>query len=145
MKTTDADAHIFCRDDRPVFRIIIYCLSLAFAVMVASLEALRPSPNGFAFQVSWRTWLTFFIGAAFFVMCFKMIFLSPSKKRRVAALVPVVMTGFAGFLYPLRFVPAEKHGALFLGLGLAVCFLSAIGGMLYAISRFLNADERKGE
>ena len=145
MKATDAEEHIFGSDDRPVFRIIIYCLSLAFAVLIASLEALRPSPNGFAFEVTWRTWLTFVIGAAFFVLCFKTIFLSPSKKRRITAMAPVVMTGFAGFLYPIRFVPPEKHGALFLGLGLAVCFLSTIGGMMYAISRFLNADERKGE
>ncbi len=128
-----------------VFRIIVFCLSLAFSVMFASLEMLRPTAFGFTFLPSWRTLLTFVIGAAICVPCFKMIFHSPSKKRRVAGLVLVVFTGMVSFLYPLRFLPTQRFGEIFTGLGIAFCFLSIIGGSLFVIGRFLNADERKAE
>jgi hypothetical protein len=145
MKTTNTDSHIFGSDDRPVFRIIIYCLSLAFSGLIASLETLRPTTSGFSFHLSWRTLLTFLIGVAIFVPCFKTIFLSPNKRGRVAGLALVVVVGLVSFLFPLRFVPTEEFGALFTGLSIAVCFVSTIGGILFVISRFLNADERQTE
>ena len=145
MKTTNTDSHIFGSDDRPVFRIIVYCLSLAFSVLIASLETLRPTTSGFSFHLSWRTLLTFFIAVAVFVPCFETIFLSPNKRGRVAGMALVVVVGLVSFLFPLRFVPTEEFGALFTGLSIAVCFLSTIGGILFVISRFLNADERQTE
>jgi len=145
MKTTNNDSHFFGSDDRPVFGIIVYCLSLAFSVLIASLETLRPTTSGFTFHPSWRTLLTFFIGVAIFIPCFKTIFLSPHKRGRVAGMALVVVVGLVSFLFPLRFVPTEEFGALFTGLSIAVCFLSTIGGILFVISRFLNAEERQTE
>ena len=55
------------------------------------------------------------------------------------------MIGLASFLYPLRFVPSEKFGAIFTGLMIAVCALSVIGMILFTINRFLNADQRAME
>lgn len=145
MTTNLESSHIFGKDDRPVFRIIIYCLSLAFSVLIASLETVRSARDGFAFEVSWRTAVAFLLGAALTVPCFRTIFLSPNKARRNAALTVVVVIGVASFLYPLRFVPSEKFGAIFTGLTIAACTLSVIGVILLTINRFLNADQRAME
>jgi nitrate reductase gamma subunit len=94
-------------------------------------------------DISWKTFVIFLIGAAIFVPLFKVIFHSASRKRRVAALSLIGMIGLISFLYPLRFVPSEKFGEIFAGLGMAACVLSAIGGILFAIRRFLDADEQR--
>lgn len=143
MKIPDTDSHIFGQDDRTVFRIIVYCLSLAFSVLVASLETLRSTDTGFTFVISWRTLLALVVGGVIFVPCFKTSFLSPSKRRRTVAIALAVVTGFVSFLYPLRFVPAHKLGAIFTGLTIAACVLSTIGGILFVIKRSLDADERR--
>ena len=145
MNATDTNSHIFANDDRPVFRIIVYCLTLAFSVLIASLQTLRGASSGFAFEFSWRTILTFVISAALLVPCFKIAFLSPSKRARIATFVLVAVIGLASLLYPLRFVQSEKLGAIFTGLTIATCVLSTIGGILFAINRFLNADQRETE
>lgn|SRR5688572_27455736 len=141
MNTTNSSTHIFGNDDRPVFRIIVYCLSLAFSVLIASLETIRPATSAFTFEFSWRTLLTFLIGAAIVVPCFRTIFLSPHIRRRIVALAMVVMIGLSAFLYPLRFVPAHKYAAIFTGLAIAVATVTLVGGILFTINRFLNADE----
>lgn len=143
MKANFTNSHIFGSDDRPVFQIIVYCLSFAFAVLVASLETLRSAGSGLTFAISWNTCGVFIIGALIFVPCFKIIFLSPSKARRVVALGLIVVIGLLSFLYPLRFVRVEQFGAIFTGLTIAVCALSTIGGILFVINRFLNADQRR--
>ena len=147
MNATTTNTHFFGSDDRPVFRIIIYSLSLAFSVLIASLETVRPTGGnfGFYFEVSWKTALTFLAGAAITVPCFRTIFLSPHKVRRNIALAVVVVIGLVSFLYPLRFVPSDKFGAIFTGLGIAVTVLSLIGAVLFTINRFLNADQRAVE
>src|SRR5882672_8073769 len=124
MNTIDTNSHIFANDDRPVFRIIVYCLTLAFSVLIACLETLRATSFGFAFEFSWRTILTFVISAALLVPCFKIAFLSPSKSARIATLGLVTVIGLASLLYPLRFVQREKLGAIFTGLTIASCVLS---------------------
>jgi hypothetical protein len=60
-------------------------------------------------------------------------------------LVLVAVIGLASLLYPLRFVQSEKLGAIFTGLTIATCVLSTIGGILFTINRFLNADQRQTE
>lgn len=131
---------IFASDDRPVFRIIVYCLSLAFSVLVASLETVRHGDAGFAFHISWRTLFVLLVSASFFVVCFKAIFHSTRRKLRRAALAVVSMIGLGAFLYPLRFVPLEKFGDIFFGLAIAASLVSAIAAALYGVNRFLNAD-----
>ena len=145
MNTKETKTRFFGRDDRTVFRIIIGCLSLAFSVLVASLETVRPAPFGFSFHVSWNTLLTLGVAAVIVVPCFRTLFLSRHASRRKAALAIVVMIGLASFLYPLRFVPTTKFGDIFIGLAIAVGALSMIGRCLFAINQFLNADQRATE
>src|SRR5688572_8381922 len=110
MKNVATNTHFFGSDDRPVFRIIVYCLSLAFSVLVASLETIRHGASGLSFELSWRTIVVFVLSALFFVPCFKVIFQSANRKSRAVALASVCAVGVAAFLYPLRYVPMEKHG-----------------------------------
>ena len=144
MKKATVETHIFGKDDRPVFRIIIYCLSLAFSVLLASSETVRPSPAGFGFtfEITWRTATMFLIGAGVTIPCFKTLFLSRSNLRRHMALALVILIGLGSFLHPLRFVPSEKFGQIFIGLTIAACVLSGIGAILFLINRFLNEDQR---
>jgi hypothetical protein len=140
MNKSTTNTHFFGNDDRPVFRIIIYCLSLAFSVLVASLETVRHDAAGLSFELSWRTLVVFALGALFFVPCFKVIFQSSNRKSRAIALAAVCAVGVAAFLYPLRYVPMEKHGEIFVGLAIATVLLSGIGIALLSINRFLNRD-----
>jgi hypothetical protein len=141
MNTNETKSRFFGRDDRTVFRIIIGSLSLAFSVLIASLETVRPAPFGFSFRISWNTLVTLAGAAVIVVPCFRTLFLSRHASRRKAALAMVVMIGLASFLYPLRFVPSAKFGEIFIGLAIAVGALSLVGGCLLAINRFLNADQ----
>ena len=145
MNKGTTNTHFFGNDDRPVFRIIIYCLSLAFSVLVASLETVRHGASGLSFELSWRTFVVFVLGGLFFVPCFKVIFQSSNRKARVVALASVCEVGVAAFLYPLRYVPKEKHGEIFIGLAIATVLLSGIGIALLSINRFLNNDAEKVE
>jgi hypothetical protein len=145
MKNVATNTHFFGSDDRPVFRIIVYSLSLAFSVLVASLETVRHGASGLSFELSWRTIVVFALSALFFVPCFKVIFQSSNRKARVVALASVCAVGVAAFLYPLRYVPVEKHGEIFIGLAIATVLLSGIGIALLVINRFLNSDAEKVE
>jgi hypothetical protein len=140
MSTVDAPVRFFGNDDQKVFRIIVYCLSLAFSVLIASLETIRRTAEGFSFQVSWRTAVVFVIAALFVTPCFKVIFHSRRKAVRTAALGVICAIGLGSFLYPVRFVQSEKFGDIFLGLAIAAAALSCIAVALFVINRFLNAD-----
>lgn len=145
MRTTPETTHIFGSDDRPVFRIIVYCLSLAFSVLVASLESVQLTNYGFGFHFGWRTVLAFALAAAVVIPCFKVAFLSPSKARRIAAFSVVAAIGIGSFLYPLRFVSGEKLAHVLTGLVIAASVLSVVGTFLFIANRLLNADQRATE
>src|SRR6267378_4068084 len=131
------------KNDRLLNRIIVYGLSLSFSVLLASLEALRATNSGFTFEVTWRTLVALVLAAAVVAPCFQIIVYSPNKRARRAALIVVVLIGIGSFFYPLRFVPREKMGAIFTGLGLAVVALSTVGGFLLLVRRFFEEGSDK--
>ena len=139
-EATGPSSGIFATDDRPVFRIIIYSLSLAFSVLVASLETMRSAGNGFTMVVSWKTVLVFAAAASCFLACFRGIFLSPNRRYRGRLLAVVVGVGLISFLYPLRFVPNQKFGAILIGLAIALAVLTTVGFMLYTAGKFFESD-----
>ncbi len=123
-------------------RIIVGGLSLSFSVLIASLEALRSTSSGFAFAVTWRTFIALLLGAAVVIPCFQVIVYSTRKYLRRLALVVVAMIGVTSFFYPLRFVPREKMGAIFGGLTLAAIALSIVGGFLLLARRFFEGKSK---
>ena len=131
------------RNDRQLNAIIVYGLALAFGLVIASLQALRPTPSGFAIVLSGWTFLAFLLGSAVMVPCFHTIVHSPSKYRRRAALTAVVLLGIGAFFYPMRVVPHEKYRPVFIGLAAAAGALSVLAALLLMLHRFFERDEQR--
>jgi hypothetical protein len=131
------------RNDRQLNAIIIYGLSLAFGAVIASLEALHPTPSGFAIVFSRWTVVAFLLGSAAMVPCFHILIHSERQYLRRAALTLVVIVGLVAFFYPMRVVPHEKYRPVFLGLAAAVAALSILASLLLLLYRFFENDEKK--
>jgi hypothetical protein len=129
------------QDDSLLNRIIICGFSLAFGLVVASLQALRPAPAGFAIVPSWWSLVALVIGAGMTLPCFVIIVHSKRKNLRRAALCLVSLLGLGAFFYPMRFVPLENFRPVFTGLAAAVGALSVLGGLLLLLRRFFEGEE----
>ena len=122
---------------------MVYGFSLAFGLVVASLQALQPTRAGFAIEMSWWTLLAMVIGTAFTLPFFRVIVVSERKNLRRGALSVVVLLGLAAFFYPMRVVPQEKFRAVFTGLAVAVIALSVLATLLLMLHRFFETDEKQ--
>lgn len=125
-------------------QIIIWGSSLAGGFGAASMEALEPN---LSFALSFKTLIAFLCGTALVVAFWKSIFhptIGPCRKiLRLVTSVLLIAGGFAGVLYPLRFVAPSQFPALITGLAVAVCALSGVAALLYLCKRFFDEDERK--
>jgi len=131
------------RNDRQLNAIIVYGFSLAFGLVIASLQALRPTPTGFAIRFSAWTMGAFLLGSAIMLPCFHVIVHSESKSHRRAALTAVVLLGLGAFFYPMRVVPHEKYRPIFIGLAAAAAALSVLACLLLVLHRFFENDEHR--
>ena len=127
-------------------QIIIWGSSLAGGFGAASMQALQPN---LSFALSFKTLIAFVCGLALVATFWKSIFhpLIGARRKflRVVTSVLLVAGGFAGVLYPLRFVAPSQFPALITGLSVAVCALGGVATLLYLCKRFLDEDERKRE
>ena len=131
--------------DPGLSRIMVVCLSMAFVTLICSMEALRVTPTGFAFEVTWRTALALVLGALVVVPCFyTLVYQGRMWTRRIAKLI-IVAIGVTGFFYPLRFVPHQQMRAIFGGLVLAVCAIGLVATFIYLLHRFLERDTEKND
>jgi hypothetical protein len=131
--------------DPGLSRIMVVCLSMAFVTLICSMEALRVTPTGFAFEVTWRTGLALVLGTFVVVPCFyTLVYRGTIWTRRIAKLI-IVAIGVTGFFYPLRFVPQQQMRAIFGGLVLAVCAIGLVATFIYLLHRFLENDSEKNE
>jgi hypothetical protein len=131
------------QNERQLSRIIVYGFSLAFGLVVASLEALKPAPAGFAIELSWRTLLAFVVGTLIVLPCFQVIVYSERKSLRRSALALIIVLGLGAFFYPMRVVPADKWRAVFTGLAVAILALSVMATLLLLLHRFFERDEKE--
>lgn len=134
---------------RDLRRIIVLGTSIGFGCVVGSLEALRPSHAGFTFQITGWSFVAFAIGAIIVFPFWRVIF-SPSQSAQQSAsrrwaVIFLAVLGLASFLYPLRFIPNEKISSLLIGLGVAICALTGVAGLLWMMKRFLDRDARQNE
>jgi hypothetical protein len=67
------------------------------------------------------------------------------KKKFIVFSVGLGLVGLVSFLYPLKFVPAEKRFDVFVGLVLAFSCIGGIGVVMWKVKRFLDADLKKSE
>ena len=132
-------------NERGLVRVMILGMALACGALVASLQALRASPDGFYLRFSWVSGLGFVCGALPVLWLWKLVLSDAASPRqrhlRRAAKWVLLLSAVVAFLYPLRFVPREKLSEGGVGLGLAVCVLALGGTILWRISRFLEEEE----
>lgn len=136
---------------RGLYKILTYSTAVAFGTMIASIEAIRMSPTGFTFEISFWTVIAFLLGGAVAFPFWKFIFnatnLSPKQLKWVWSgfLAIMIVLGVGSFLYPLRYVPREKLHDIAVGLAGALLVLSLIGFVVWRIKHFLDWDEKQEE
>ena len=135
-----------------LFRIAGVGASLAFGVMVGTLFALKPVPDGLAFELNAAAIVAFIAAGIFAWLYWRMIermalekVPAQRKRRFILFSVGLVLVGVVSFLYPLKFVPAEKRKDVFTGLALAVAVLSGVGFVMWKVRNFLEADLKRSE
>ena|SRR5436190_825842 len=135
-----------------LFKIAGIGASVAFGVMVATLFALKPAPNGFAFELNIATFVSFFTAAAFAWFYWKMVERmamekapQQRKKKFVVFSIGLVLVGVVSFAYPMKFIPAEKRADVFIGLALAFACITGVGAVMWKVKKFLDADLKRSE
>jgi hypothetical protein len=129
------------KNERDIRRIMVAGTAIGFGFMAASLEALH---SGFTFQITWRTFAAFILGTAVVVPFWKVVFGlvtgNRARSRHVWTALLFLLIGIGAFLYPSRFVPAEKRPELYTGLVIAACALGTGAILLVIIGRFLESS-----
>ena len=67
------------------------------------------------------------------------------RKRFILFSIGLAVVGVVSFLYPLKFVPAEKRRDVAVGLSLAIACITGVGCVMFKVKRFLDADEQQTE
>jgi hypothetical protein len=67
------------------------------------------------------------------------------KKKFIAFSAGLILVGIVSFLYPLKFITAEKRGDVFIGLTLAVACIVGVGCVMWKVKKFLDADLKNSE
>ena len=135
-----------------LFRIAGVGVSLAFGAMVSTLFALKSSPGGLSFELNAGAVIAFPIAATlawfYWRMVTRMAVEKPHEQRKnrfFAASAGLLLVGVIAFLYPLKFIPAEKRREVLIGLALAVAVLTGVGVVMWKVIKFLDADLKKSE
>jgi len=135
-----------------LFRLAGIGASLAFGAMVASLFALKPVPDGLSFELNLGVVMSFIAAAAFAWFYWRLVTRMAAdkapeqrKKKFIAFSIGLVLVGIISFLYPMKFIPAEKRKDVFIGLTLAIGCVTGVGLVMWKVKRFLDADLRRSE
>ncbi len=135
-----------------MLRIAGLSASLAFGAMVASLFAVKATPHGFTFEMNLAAVLAFLAAGVFAWFYWRMVArLATDKaprqgnKKFIVFSLGLMLVGIVSFLYPLKFIPAEKRWDVFVGLTLAFGCIAGIGFVMWKVKRFLDADLKKSE
>ncbi len=135
-----------------LFNIASYGAAVAFGVMVATLFALEPSPNGLVFRLNALAAISFLVAAPFAWFYWRLIARmaterAPEQRRKnfIVFSAGLLLVGVVAFLYPLKFVPAEKRKDVFIGLALAFGCISGVGFVMLKVRKFLEADLKSSE
>lgn len=129
--------------DPGLSRIMMLCLSLAFTVLICSMESLRVTSKGFAFEFTSRTALAILLGAAVVVPCFYTLVYTGTRATRAVAKLIIAAIGITGFFYPIRFVPHDQMHSILSGLVLAAGALGTIATFIYLLHRALERDTQQ--
>ena len=132
-------------DTTRFFFIAGWSTALGLGVLCAALASLSRGPTGLAMQWSVKTVVAFLIGAPVGYYYWRLVARNHAhpvadRSRVNRASILLFGVGFCAFLYPLRFVPAEKFPDIVTGLGFAALALSLGGILLWRLRTALEAD-----
>jgi hypothetical protein len=137
---------------KTIFRIAGVGASLAFGAMVATLFALKPVPDGLSFVLNVPTVVAFVVAAVFAWMYWRMVERmalekAPAQRKKKFAVfsVGLLLVGIISFVYPMKFIPAEKRRDVFIGLALAIGCIAGVGFVMWKVRNFLEADLKHSE
>ena len=135
-----------------LFRIAGVAASLACGAMVASLFSLKSAPTGLGFELNAGAIVAFPVAAVCAWFYWRMVVRmageknpEQSKKKFFVFSAGLLLAGVVAFLYPLKFIPAEKRKDVFIGLALAATVLTGVGVVMWKVRKFLEADLQKSE
>jgi hypothetical protein len=136
--------------ERVFFKIAGASTALGLAVLLGSVQAVRISPSGVSFTFTLGTLVAIVCGAVFGWLPWRLAASGLSRAGKTswlfrASAALVLLSGIAGCLYPLRFVPAEKLPEVLKGLIVAVCVLSTLAFVLWRLRCFLERDAGQSE
>jgi uncharacterized membrane-anchored protein len=135
-----------------LFNIASYGAALAFGVMVATLFALERTSHGLSFRLNAGAVISFLVAAPFAWFYWRLIARmaterAPEQQRKkfIVFSAGLLVVGVMAFLYPLKFVPAEKRFDVFVGLALAFMCIGGVGFVMLKVRKFLEADLKSSE
>lgn len=135
-----------------LFRIAGWGASLAFGTMIATLFALKIRPAGVSFELNFWVVISFFVAAAAGWFYWRMVArlavggaVKDQKRKFQLFSLGLILMGVVGFLFPLKFIPAEKRMDVFVGLALALSCIFGVGVVMWKVKRFLDADLQRSE
>ena len=135
-----------------LFNIASYGAALAFGVMVATMFALERTPNGLSFKLNAAAIISFLVAAPVAYFYWRLIARmaterAPEQRRKkfIVFSAGLLLIGVMAFLYPLKFVPAEKRKDVFVGLALAFGCIGGVGLVMIKVRKFLEADLKHSE
>jgi uncharacterized membrane protein YcfT len=116
--------------------------------LIASLTIVERGPAGLDF--SWSNWAipAFGLGALMAVGFWRLIFHlasrrgdeAASRRKLYTASAALMVVAFGAFIYPLRFVAAERRQDVLIGLGVAIMALSVVGLLIRTVVKWLESE-----
>ena len=135
-----------------LFNLASYGAAVAFGVMVATLFALERTPHGLSFKLNAGAVISFLLAAPVAFYYWRLIARmaterAPEQRRKkfIVFSIGLLLIGVMAFLYPLKFVPAEKRKDVFIGLALAFGCIGGVGVVMLKVRKFLEADLKSSE
>ncbi|MBC8001815.1 MAG: hypothetical protein H7X97_04425 [Opitutaceae bacterium] len=136
------------------FRIVALSIAVSFGALSSSLVSLQHDSTGFHFVFNIWTIISFVLTAVA-AWCYWSLLVTfrpktgrsnATRRGNMARLIlyaaPLLVVGTFGFLYPLKFVSSpEKKLEIAQGLGLAIFVLSALGFLLWRVTRFIDPPQ----
>jgi hypothetical protein len=130
-------------NDQRFFKIASYSTALAFGAALASDQALIKDASGFSFNLTMGTPAAFVVGFAVGLIYWRIVLAGSTGGRTVLLRISsflLLLGGVAAFLYPLRFLPAEKLPEVFVGLFTAAVALSLVAFVLWRFKKFFEQE-----
>lgn len=144
----DQDAPAPLDRDAGFRTVMIGSSALGAGCLLASLPIIKLGPDGLDFIWSYWAIPAFAIGALLAVGFWRLVIRlasrqgdeAASRRKLYAASAGLLLLAFGAFIYPLRFVAAERRTDVLIGLGAAIVALSTVGLLIRTVVKWLETE-----